>query len=175
MATKIQGRVAPPCTCSYHSCPLRFYGEKKKTSIAFSFWGDSETRISLNYISPWNPLSVDSIWQLGMNTNNIFLPNPCITLVTNFPHIASVELEYCTHIRHYCGFALPPSKGVHLLVFHTVTFSLKKKHIVLELATCMVINPPPTAPHPCRYSPAIYNIKVRETKIVTALRTKKIS
>lgn len=49
------------------------------------------------------------------------------------PQIATIELKYYTHIRHYCGLALPPSKGVHLLVFHAVTFSLKKKkHVVLQ-------------------------------------------
>ena len=71
--------------------------------------------------------------QLGMNTNNIFLPTLCITLVSVSLQIASIELKYYTHIRHYCGLALPPSKGVHLLVFHAVTFSLKnKKHMVLQ-------------------------------------------
>lgn len=71
--------------------------------------------------------------QLGINTNNIFSPTVCIMLVSVSLQITTIELKYYTHIRHYCGLALPPSKGVHLLVFHTVTFSLKKKkHVVLQ-------------------------------------------
>jgi len=71
--------------------------------------------------------------ELRMNTNNIFLPTLCITLVSASLQIASAEHQYYTHIRHYCGLALPPSKGVHLLVFHAVTFSLKKKkHMGLQ-------------------------------------------
>lgn len=71
--------------------------------------------------------------QLEVNTNNIFLSTLYITQVSASLQIASIELKYYTHIRHYCGLALPPSKGVHLLVFHAVTFSLKKKKdIVLQ-------------------------------------------
>lgn len=64
---------------------------------------------------------------IAYGTVGNFVLTLCITLASVFQQIASSELKHYTHIRHYCGLALPPSKGVHLLVFHAVTFSLEKK------------------------------------------------
>ena len=41
--------------------------------------------------------------------------------------------SFSTHIRNDGRLALPPSKGIHLLVFHVVTFSLKEKACTTEL------------------------------------------
>jgi len=38
-----------------------------------------------------------------------------------------------THIRNDGRFTLSPGKGIHLLVFHVVTFSLKQRACITEL------------------------------------------
>lgn len=49
---------------------------------------------------------------------------------------------YCslhfTYVGDYRGFALPPGKGVHLLVFHIVTFSLQKNKNSAVIFFCLV-------------------------------------
>lgn len=44
-----------------------------------------------------------------------------------------------THIRNDGRFALSSGKGIHLLVFHVVTFSLKQKACITEL---YLLSPP---------------------------------
>lgn len=53
-----------------------------------------------------------------------------------------------THIRNDGRFTLSPGKGIHLLVFHVVTFSLKQRACITE---CYLLPPTPLIYHKHTY------------------------